>query len=98
MLSNYTPKTYSRYQSALATLAAAGMVSTQAQTMRPAIPQRTADSLVVAPTPTMAPVITCVVDAGMPATALITSVALQRHLSALHKIARVESRFYGRQR
>src|SRR6476620_12716221 len=44
----------------------AGMVTTQAVTMRPAIPQRTADALLVAPTPRMAEEITCVVDTGMP--------------------------------
>ena len=33
--------------------AAAGIVSTHAQTIRPAIPQRTADSRCVAPTPTI---------------------------------------------
>src|SRR5919201_1962360 len=62
------------YQTTPATPAAAGMVSTQAQTIRPATPQRTADNLVVAPTPTIAPVITCVVDAGMPAAAFIARV------------------------
>src|SRR5262249_1229986 len=45
---------------------AAGIVSTHAQTMRPATPQRTADSRRVAPTPTIAPVIACVVDTGTP--------------------------------
>src|SRR5215510_10654369 len=50
------------------------MVRIQAQTMRPATPQRTADSLVVAPTPTIATVITSVVDARMPATALMARV------------------------
>src|SRR2546427_9564683 len=59
------------YQSPPAPPAAAGMVSPPPQTIRPATPQRTADSLVVAPTPTIAPVITCVVEAGMPATALM---------------------------
>ncbi len=39
----------------------AGMVRIQAQTMRPATPQRTADSRRIAPTPTIAPVIVCVV-------------------------------------
>src|SRR5437016_9172290 len=62
------------YQTTPATPAAAGIVSTHAQTIRPATPQRTADSLVVAPTPTIAPVITCVVEAGMPATALMARV------------------------
>ena len=42
------------------------MVSTQAQTMLPATPQRTADIFRVDPTPTMAPVMVCVVDTGIP--------------------------------
>ena len=42
------------------------MVSTQAQTMRPATPQRTAEVLVTEPTPTIAPVMVCVVETGMP--------------------------------
>jgi hypothetical protein len=46
--------------------AAAGMVRTQAHTMRPATPQRTADRRRVAPTPTMAPVMVWVVETGMP--------------------------------
>jgi hypothetical protein len=37
--------------------AAMGIVNIQAQTMFPATPQRTAVSLLVEPTPTMAPVI-----------------------------------------
>src|SRR5689334_20216277 len=49
-----------------ATTAAAGMVSTQAQTMRLATPQRTAERRVVDPTPTIAPVMVCVVLTGMP--------------------------------
>ena len=51
----------------MAIIQAPGMVSTHAHTTRPATPQRTADSRRVAPTPTMAPVIVCVVDTGMPA-------------------------------
>ena len=43
---------------------AAGIVSTQAHTIRPATPHLTADSRRVAPTPTMAPVIVCVVETG----------------------------------
>ena len=43
---------------------AAGIVKTHAQTIWPATPQRTADSRRVAPTPTMAPVIACVVLTG----------------------------------
>ena len=44
----------------------AGIVTIQALTIRPAIPQRTAESRFVAPTPTMEPVIVCVVLTGMP--------------------------------
>src|SRR5437773_2048950 len=46
--------------------AAMGMVRTQAHTMRPATPHRTAESRRVAPTPTMAPVMVCVVETGIP--------------------------------
>src|SRR5580658_10560799 len=42
------------------------MVSTQAQTRLMVTPQRTADIRFVAPTPTIAPVIVCVVLTGMP--------------------------------
>ena len=42
------------------------MVRIHAQTMRPATPQRTADSRRVAPTPTIEPVIVCVVLMPMP--------------------------------
>jgi hypothetical protein len=42
------------------------MVRTQAQTIRRATPQRTADSRRVAPTPTIAPVMVWVVETGMP--------------------------------
>ena len=45
-----------------------GIVKIQAQIMFPATPQRTADSLLVDPTPIIAPVIVCVVLTGMPAT------------------------------
>lgn len=45
---------------------AAGIVSIQAQTILPATPHLTADSRRVAPTPTMAPVIVCVVETGVP--------------------------------
>ena len=47
-------------------IAAAGIVSTQAQTIRPATPQRTAEKRCVDPTPTIAPVMVCVVLTGMP--------------------------------
>jgi hypothetical protein len=49
-----------------ATPAEAGMVRTHAHTMRRATPQRTADSRWVEPTPTIAPVMVCVVLTGMP--------------------------------
>src|SRR5213079_246855 len=47
-------------------VAAAGIVKTQAQTIRPATRHFTADRRVVDPTPAIAPVIVCVVDTGMP--------------------------------
>ena len=43
-----------------------GMVRIQAQTMFPTIPQRTADSRLVEPTPMIAVVMTCVVETGIP--------------------------------
>src|SRR6266699_5559792 len=46
--------------------AAAGIVITQAITIRCATFQRTADALLAAPTPTIAPVIVWVVETGMP--------------------------------
>ena len=46
--------------------AADGIVSTPAQTIREANPQRTADTRRDRPTPTIAPVMVCVVDTGMP--------------------------------
>jgi len=49
-------------------MAEMGMVKSQAQMMFPATPQRTAESLLVEPTPTMAPVMVCVVLTGIPAT------------------------------
>ena len=57
-----------------ATSAAAGMVRTQAQTMRAATPHRTAESRFTAPTPTIAPVMVCVVLTGIPASAVENSV------------------------
>src|SRR6476659_4184865 len=47
--------------------AAAGIVSTQATTMLPATPQRTAESRFVAPEPITAPETTWVVESGYPA-------------------------------
>ena len=46
--------------------AAAGMVMNQAVTMLRATLQRTAETRLAAPTPTMAPVMVWVVDTGMP--------------------------------
>src|ERR1035437_1420086 len=54
--------------------AAAGIVSSQAHTIRLATPQRTADNRWTAPTPTMAPVIVCVVLTGIPARAVANRV------------------------
>ena len=51
----------------IATTAEAGMVRTQAHTMRVATPQRTAEIRLVVPTPMIAPVIVCVVLTGIPA-------------------------------
>src|SRR5216683_3382833 len=50
-----------------ANAAAAGIVKTQAQTIRPATRHLTADRRVVDPTPAIAPVMVCVVDTGIPA-------------------------------
>src|SRR5881398_3064882 len=44
----------------------AGIVTTHAVTIRPAIPQRTADNLLVAPTPRIAEEMTWVVETGIP--------------------------------
>ena len=43
-----------------------GMVRIHAQSRSPATPQRTAETVCAAPTPTIAPVMVCVVDTGMP--------------------------------
>ena len=53
------------YESAAIT-PAAGMVSTQAQTMRPATPHLTAEKRFAEPTPTIEPVMVWVVETGMP--------------------------------
>src|ERR671933_990686 len=44
----------------------AGSVSTQATTMLPATPQRTAETRLAAPAPMIPPEITCVVESGKP--------------------------------
>src|SRR5215213_9491563 len=43
-----------------------GIVRTQAQTIRAATPQRTAETRWLDPTPMIAPLMTCVVDTGSP--------------------------------
>src|SRR2546427_2645259 len=53
-----------------ATAAEAGMVRIHAHTIRRATPQRTAESRWTAPTPTIAPVMVCVVLTGIPAKAV----------------------------
>src|SRR5215510_7458040 len=58
-------KRTSQYESA-AIVAAAGIVRIHAQTIRPATPHFTADNRRVAPTPTIEPVIVCVVETGVP--------------------------------
>src|SRR5450830_1055687 len=52
-----------------------GMVSTHAQTMLPAMPQRTAETFCTEPTPTIAPVMVWVVDTGTPKPVAMNSVA-----------------------
>jgi hypothetical protein len=54
--------------------AEAGIVKTQAQTMLPATPQRTAEAFCAEPTPTMAPVMVWVVETGTPQKLAISSV------------------------
>src|SRR5574341_258311 len=51
-----------------------GIVRIQAHTIRPATPQRTADSRCVAPTPMIEPVIVWVVLTGMPPIAVPSSI------------------------
>ena len=51
----------------------AGIVSSHAHTMRPATPQRTADSRRIEPTPMIAPVIVCVVLTGTPRCVAVNS-------------------------
>src|ERR1041384_8582735 len=54
--------------------AEAGMVMIQAMTMLEATFQRTAETLRAAPTPTIDPVIVCVVETGMPSQVAANSV------------------------
>ena len=62
-------------QLSMAMIAQAGMVRTQAQTTRPAMPHRTALRRFSDPTPTIAPVIVCVVLTGTPQKMVRISVA-----------------------
>ena len=54
------------HQEIAATNADAGIVNTQAQTIFPATPHLTADIFCAEPTPTIEPVMVCVVDTGIP--------------------------------
>src|SRR4051812_31826634 len=62
------------HQAIAAMKADAGIVKTQAQTILPATPQRTADIFCAEPTPTIAPVMVCVVDTGTPSAVATNSV------------------------
>src|ERR1035437_718416 len=61
-------------KASMATMADAGMVRTQAQTIRRATPQRTAERRLVVPTPIIAPVMVWVVLTGIPASAVPNNV------------------------
>jgi glycerol-3-phosphate acyltransferase PlsY len=67
------PASRSSVYATAAIVAAAGIVRIQAHTICPATPQRTADSRLVAPTPTIDPVIACVVLTGTPVFVAISS-------------------------
>ncbi len=56
-------------------IAEQGIVNIQAQTIRPATPQRTALTRLCDPTPTIAPVMVCVVLTGMPNKVEINNIA-----------------------
>ena len=56
------------------TSAESGIVNIHAMMMLPANPHLTAESLVVAPTPMIAPVMVCVVLTGIPKLAVMSSV------------------------
>ena len=55
-------------------IALAGIVKIHAQIILPAIPQRTALGRCDEPTPTIAPVIVCVVDTGIPNAVAVNNV------------------------
>src|SRR5471032_1882579 len=62
------------HQAIAATNAEAGIVNIHAHTILPATPQRTADIFCAEPTPTMAPVIVCVVETGTPSAVAMNKV------------------------
>lgn len=64
-LISYWNKITKRYVSP-ANKALTGMVSIHAQSRLTVTPQRTADTLLVTPTPMMEPVMVCVVETGIP--------------------------------
>src|SRR6185295_4197415 len=66
----------------------AGMVTIHAITMLPATPQRTADEPRTVPTPTIAPVMVCVVDTGMPKYVAMNNVIEPAHSAAKPPIGR----------
>src|SRR5471032_2528716 len=63
------------HHASAATNAEAGIVNTQAHTILPATPQRTADIFCAEPTPTIAPVMVCVVETGTPKCEAISKVS-----------------------
>src|SRR3990167_1890153 len=80
-----------RPKTVAATAPAAGMVSTQAQTMLLATPQRTAENPFSDPTPIIAPVTVCVVETGMPsevasASVMALAVSEQKPLAGLNLV------------
>ena len=58
-----------------------GMVRSQAHSRSPATPQRTADTDCAVPTPTIEPVMVCVVETGMPS-AVARNRAIDPEISA----------------
>src|SRR3954452_8160383 len=55
-------------------IAAMGIVRIHAQTMRPATPHLTAENRLAEPTPTIEPVMVCVVETGMPKLVAVNNV------------------------
>ena len=71
--SHYLKKITAKYVTP-ATSAEIGMVKIQAHSKLMVIPHRTAETLLVSPTPIIAPVMVCVVDTGIPKCSVIKSV------------------------